>query len=96
MVSKEGKRIDRRWPIRSIQHRQCSVELFFAKVYYLLLLGVALRIPAKLQNGYDDSHGQPAQQDNKNAACCRFTNGEDGQTMRKGNQPETNQKRERE
>ena len=40
--------------------------------YYLLLLGVALRIPAKLQNGYDDSHGQPAQQDNKHAACCRF------------------------
>ena len=68
--------------------------------YYLLLLGVALRIPAKLQNGYDDSHGQPAQQDNKHAACCRFqtwiqTNRKDGQAIRKGNEPQTIQERER-
>jgi hypothetical protein len=37
---------------------------------YLLLLGIAFRVPAKLQNGHDDGHCQSAQQDNKYAAYC--------------------------
>lgn len=38
-------------------------------INYLLLLGIALRVPAKLKNRHDDGHRQPAQQDDKHTAC---------------------------
>ena len=35
----------------------------------LLLLGVALGVPAELQDGHHDGHGQPAEQDHEHSSC---------------------------
>jgi len=56
-----------------IRYYLLQLSLF---IMYLLLLGIAFRVPAKLQNGHDDGHCQTAQEDNKHAAYCRFADAE--------------------
>lgn len=56
-------KVDRKWKKKT---KKLAIER-----RYLLLLGIPLRVPAKLQNGHDDGHREPAQQDNKHAACLK-------------------------